>query len=128
MKVKFVHNPYMDQYHGRVSFTKVGEVQEVSQEVGEYLLSVHPDKFVLVEDTPPPIIPEPIATPHAVIIEDDLQAEVIRYVTANQPIGIMDIVRAMDSTYNKIKSIVDTLMAENVLGRDPDKKYFVNRR
>lgn len=128
MRVKFVNNKYMDQYHGPVSFTRIGEIQEVTAAIGEYLLSTHGDKFVKIEDTPQPVpIDTPIDTPNAVMIENG-NTQVIEFIKNHEPIGIMAIVKSLDSTYTKVTTIVDRLIKEEVLSRDPEKKYSIKRR
>ena len=129
MKIRFVHNKFMDQYHGPVSFTRIGEIQDVTDAIGDYLLSTHNDKFVKIEDTPQSSGDEntPIDTPNIVIIEDTT-AQVIGFIKNNEPVGIMDIVKSLDSTYTKARTVVDRLMKEQVLSRDPEKKYSIKRR
>lgn len=128
MKVQFITNRYMDQYHGPVSFTRIGEIQEVSDTIGTYLLSTHGDKFVLIEEAP--IVSEtPIEVPNAVIVENgDMTSKVIASISTNEPVGIMDIVKSLDSTYSKVKIVIDRLMKEEILSRDPEKKYSIKRR
>ena len=131
MKVQFMRNKYRDQYHGHVSFTRIGEIQEVTDAIGEYLLSTHGDKFVKIEDTPSipieTVSDAPIDTPNAVMIANG-DTSVIEFIKNNEPVGIMDIVKSLDSTYTKVKTIIDRLMKEQVLSRDPEKKYSIKRR
>lgn len=46
--LEFVHNKFLEEYHGDVDFYAIGEVQEVEKSVAEYLLEVHGDKFIEV--------------------------------------------------------------------------------
>lgn len=122
MKVQFIQNRYMDQYHGQISFFRFGETREVSDEIGEYLLSTHGDKFIKIEDIPQ----VSIETTMELIESQDSQ--VLAFIKQNEPVGITRIGNGLGIHYTKLKAMIDELMKSEVLSQDPEKKYSLKRR
>ncbi len=57
IKIRFIENPYLDEYHScDVDFGEFGVAEYVPISIAEYLLSIHKDKFELVNEGKPEFV------------------------------------------------------------------------